>query len=366
MTLKIAIQPDQVTHRNGERQSYSDRWIELARERGIEMIPVDVYANDIIERIAACDAFMWRYDPSALPRLYAGRLLYAIEDGLGMPVYPSLKSRWHFEDKVGQYYFLRAAGIPTPATDVSWTRAQAEVFCKNAGYPFVLKLATGYQSSNVRLVRNREDALFYVDQLFTRGATSLGYRPASRVRQLLRRCRAATEVMRGHSPYGPTPEADLQYGYFFAQEFLPNNDFDTRVTITGNRAFVFRRFNRDGDFRASGSGHFDWDPNQVGEDAVRLGYHVAHQLGSQTLTVDILRRGSEPVIIELGLAYASWCVRDCPGHWVITGEPDSGTLEWVEGSMRPEDAIFADFVATLAGPKPYVASAGNHLRSLPA
>lgn len=366
MTLKIAIQPDEVIHRNGERQSYSERWMELAREYDIEAISVDVYRSDTIERIAACDAFMWRYDPAALPRLFAGRLLYAIEDGLGMPVYPSLKSRWHFEDKVGQYYFLRAAGIPTPAADVSWTREDAEGFCRRASYPFVLKLATGYQSNNVRLVRSPDEAMFYVDQLFARGAISLGYRPASGARQLLRRLRAATEVVKGRNPYGPTPQADLQYGYFFAQEFLSNNGFDTRVTITGNRAFVFRRFNRAGDFRASGSGHFDWDPKQVGEDAVRLGYRVARQLGSQTLTVDILRRGSEPVIIELGLAYASWCVRDCPGHWALTGEPDSGTLEWVEGSMRPEDAIFADFVATLPGRRSYADPMNEHLRSLPA
>lgn len=95
--------------------------------------------------------------------------------------------------------------------------------------------------------------------------------------------------MAGHNPYGLTSEADLQYGYFFAQELLPDNAFDTRVTITGNRAFVFRRFNRPGDFRVSGNGRFDWDSQAVGEDAVRLGYCVARELGSQMLTVDILR-----------------------------------------------------------------------------
>jgi hypothetical protein len=126
---------------------------------------------------------------------------------------------------------------------------------------------------------------------------------------------------------------------------------------------VFRRFNRPGDFRASGSGRFDWDPKQVGEDAVRLGYRVARELGSQTLTVDILRRGSDPVIIELGLAYASWCVRNCPGHWALNGNPSSGKLEWVDGSMHPEDAIFEDFVATLGTPKERTAAAGDDLRA---
>lgn len=345
MTLKIAIQSDEVVHHNGERQSYSARWIELARDLEIETVSVDAFSSNAIETISTCDAFMWRCDPSAYMRLYANRLLYGIEEGLGLPVFPSLKSRWHFEDKIGQFYFLAAAGIPTPATTISWTREQAARFCEDATYPFVLKLATGYQGSNVRLVRSRDEALFYVNELFGHGAISLGYRPASLGRLLLRRFRAATELLKGRNPYGPTTEADLQHGYFLAQEFLPNNEFDVRVTITGNRAFAFRRFNRPGDFRASGSGLVDWDPAQVSEDAVRLGFRVAQQLRSQTVAVDIIRRKTEPVIVELGLTYASWAVRDCPGHWVLHGEPESGALEWEEGSMEPADAIFTDFVA---------------------
>lgn len=345
MSLKIAIQPDQNELRNGERQSYSKRWMDLAAQQGITAVSVDAFARDAIAQISACDAFMWRYDPSALPRLYADRLLYAIEEGLRMPVFPSLKSRWHFENKIGQYYFLSAAGIPTPTTRIFWTRQQAEQFCDTAVYPFVFKLTTGDKSSNVRLVRNRQEALYYTDQLFNWGTISLGYRPASKIRLLLRRMRAAGEIIKGRNPYGLTPYTDLQYGYFFAQEFLPGNDFDVRVTIIGDRAFVFRRLNRPGDFRASGSGRIDWDPTQIGEGTMRFAYGVARQLGAQTVALDILRRGSELVIVELTLAYASYAVRDCPGHWVLKGEPESGQLEWEEGSMLPEDAIFTDFMA---------------------
>src|SRR6185437_3166443 len=251
MTLKIAIQPDEVVHHDGKQQSYSARWIELARDMHVEAVPVDVFSSNVIDTISTCDAFMWRYDPSAHVRLHANRFLYGIGEGLGLPVFPSVESRWHFEDKIGQYYFLAAAGIPTPATNISWTREHAARFCDDATYPFVLKLATGYQASNVRLVSSREEALFYVDQLFGHGTISLGYRPASRTRVFLRRLRAAAELFKGRNPYGPTAEADLQHGYFLVQEFLPDNKFDVRVTVTGNRAFVFRRFNRPGDFRAS-------------------------------------------------------------------------------------------------------------------
>jgi glutathione synthase/RimK-type ligase-like ATP-grasp enzyme len=351
MALKIAIQPDAFVHTNGERQSFSERWTKLSQDAGIEPVPVDVFAPDIMEQIAACDAFMWRPSPTARPREYAKRLLYAVEAGMGKPLFPSLKSWWHFEDKVIQYYFFAAAGIPTLVTNIFWDQASAERFCDTADYPFVLKLAIGYRGQNVRLVHNRREAQHYIEQLFGPGVTSLAYGPAPASRLLLRRLRIAKEAMRGRNPNTSTSTAELQHGYFYAQKFLPGNDFDTRITVTGDRAFIFRRHNRPDDFRASGSGRFDWDPSPVGEDAVRLAYKVARKLQAQTVGVDILRRDGEPVITELTLTYAGWCVRDCPGHWTLVGTPESGTLHWVEGSMLPEDAIFEDFLAEIAQTK---------------
>lgn len=347
MNLKIAIQADEVVHHNGERQSFSERWIELAESQGIDTVVVDVFSPEIMPKISASDAFMWRCPPTAHPRLYAKRLLYAIESGMGKPVFPSLKTWWHFEDKIGQYYFFFAAGIPTPATHVAWSREEAIEFCKAGSYPMVLKLAIGYQSSNVRLVRNCAEALFYVDEMFNGGVVSLGYHPAASGRRFLRRLRAAAQTVRGRNVCGSTAAAEAQYGYLLTQEFLPDNGFDVRVTIIGDRAFAFRRFNRPGDFRASGSGRIDWNPQQINEDAIRLAYRVARQMDAQTVAVDILRRGAEPVIVELTLTYASWAVRDCPGHWILHGAPESGALEWTQGSMRPEDAIFTDFVAQI-------------------
>lgn len=346
MHLKIAIQLDEIVHPNGAVQSFSKRWIELGPAHDIEPIPVDVFSQDIIAQISSCDAFMWRYPSSAHPRVYATRLMYAIEAGLGIPVFPSLNSSWFFEDKLAQRYFFKAAGIPDVDTAIFWTRQQTEQFCDRATYPFVLKLAGGHQSANVRLVHSRDEAMFYVDQLFSHGIVSLGYRPAGGARLLLRRLRAATEVIKGRNPFAPTTEAELQYGYFYAQEFLLGNEFEVSVIIIGNRAFAVRRFTCPDDFRTRGSaGRMDWDPEAIGEDAILLAYRAARKLGAETVAVDILYRGSEPVIVELTVNYASWVVRECPGHWIIRGDPASGALEWVNGAMRAEDAIFEDFLA---------------------
>lgn len=345
MSVRLAIQKDEVLHANGERQSYSDRWEELAQREGIKVVSIDVLSNNSIAEISECDAFMWRCEPSAFPRLYAKRLMMAIEQGLGIPIFPTWKTSWYFEDKIAQHYLLSLAGIPIPDAHVFWKKQHAVEFCRSASYPVVLKLAAGYQSTNVRLLSNREEALYYVNQLFGPGLTGLGYGPASKTRYGLRRLRAASELLRGRYPNSPNLETELQHGYFYVQEFLPDNQFDIRVTVIGHRAFVFRRFNRPDDFRASGSGILDWDPEPINEECVRLAFKVAGKLDAQTVAVDLLHKAGAPVVVELTLAYASWAVRDCPGHWTLSGEPETGELVWQSGVLNPEDAIFFDFVS---------------------
>src|SRR5699024_4676243 len=115
------------------------------------------------------------------------------------------------------------------------------------------------------------EAQFYIEQLFNPGVRGLGYQPAMLPRRLLRRARIAANIVRGENPSGPhspTFDAELQYGYFYAQEFLPGNDYEISAIVIGHRVFACRRFVRAGDFRTGGStGKMDWDPKAIGEDA---------------------------------------------------------------------------------------------------
>ena len=183
-------------------------------------------------------------------------------------------------------------------------------------------------------------------RLFRFGAVSLErrgliVRPKTMMRRLVD---AGRLVMNGVTP--PLGErTELQKGYLLMQEFLPGNAFDTRVTVIGNRAFAFRRYNRPDDFRASGSGRIDWDHSAIAEDGVRLAFRVARTLGTQSVAVDVLRRDGQALINEISYYYEGWAVHDCPGHWELGPDRDvNGPMRWVEGHVRPEDAILEDFV----------------------
>ncbi len=339
--MKIAIQPDYIRQKNGEEQSFSARWLELAAERGIDVVTVDVDAPDLFDRLRGCDGFMWRFGFDPLSLQFAKRLLAAVEHGMGLPVFPSQASSWHFEDKIAQRYLLDAAGLPTPRTWVWWNANDARAFVDRAVYPLVAKLSSGIQSNNVLLLRDRRDALALIERMFGGGLVSMA--PPGRAQRLFGPRLPGLKLLLGR----PLPR-NVQHGYLYLQEFLPDNAFDTRITVIGRRAYGFRRHNRPGDFRASGSGRIDWDRDAIDEATVRLAFRVAQALGTQSVAIDGLRRGDERVVGEISYTYASWALRDCPGHWTLDGDDwQRGALTWHEGRLRAEDAIFDDFVAAV-------------------
>jgi hypothetical protein len=351
MSFTIAIQPDEIIFPNGSRQSFSDRWIAKAQELGHEVRIVDVYRNDIIEHLRECDGFMWRFPHAPFPRLFAKRLLAVAEKGLGLVVFPDCNTSWHYDDKVAQRYLLEAAGIPTAKTWIFWKREDALNFCRSANYSLVIKLAGGASSQNVRLLKDFGEAEYWLNQLFYSGVFSLERPTSTNLRVILKRLRpSARLLLKGLHP-NPGFLFELQKNYLMVQEFLPNNPHDTRVTVIGNRAFAFRRFNRPDDFRASGSGNFDTDYGAIDLGFIRLGFKTARALGTQSVAIDGLYRDNECVTTEISYTYASWVVHECPGHWELEGDAESGRLIWKTGQMWPEDAIMEDFLARLKSRK---------------
>ncbi len=130
---------------------------------------------------------------------------------------------------------------------------------------------------------------------------------------LLKRLRPALRWwIKGRTP-DPGPSFDYHKKCMLVQEFLPDNPFDTRITVIGDRAFGFRRFNRPNDFRASGSGLIDYDLSAIDEETVRLGFAVAQALKTQSVAIDGLRRGDERVVGEISYTYAGLGGTRLPG-----------------------------------------------------
>ncbi len=345
-TFRIALQLDNVPLASGRTQSFSARWQVLAADAGHEVVIVDVNNENLFTSLSSCHGFMWYFWNAPSNSDFGKRLMLAIDQGMDLPTFPSWQTSWFFEDKHAQCYVLNAADVPTPKTWVFWNAQKAREFAARADYPLVIKLAFGIVSANVRLVRDRNEAYYLVDRMFHDGMSLLPETlPRSGLSQITDRVSNAARSILGRRVKGHYGEGPIQRGSVLFQEFLPDNPFDTRITVIGDRAFAFRRMNRPGDFRASGSGIIDWDPEQIDLRAVNLSFQVAQRLSTQVLALDILQKADELVVSEISYYYEAWAVHECPGHWRMIAS--SGEIEWVVGKMRPDDAIFEDFLKSL-------------------
>ena len=338
----VAIHPDCYTNpKVGKYDTTSSRWAELLRKAGHQVRWVNVKRADILEQIDGCGGFMWRHMHMPQHRQIARRLLPVIENELGLEVYPDQATCWHYDDKISQYYLLSAAGVPIPKTWVWFDYDQALKWVRTVEFPLVIKLWTGASSENVRLVRNLGEAEMWLERLFGEGIGHTKEISAFQSISFYWRLRYSAKILlKGRFP---SRVWELHKNYVLFQEFVPNNPFDTRITVIGNRAFGLRRFNRPNDFRASGSGRLDTDHTKIDLESVRLAFHIAKRLGTQSLAFDILRRGKERLVSEISYTYLSWVVHNCPGHWKL----EENHLAWKSGHMWPEEAQIRDFLVRL-------------------
>lgn len=246
---------------------------------------------------------------------------------------------WITRDKVSQSLWLQAAEIPTPRNWVFFSAEDGYAFLKNAQFPLVAKLAGGHGSSDVALIENERKGRSYIREMFNYGVTSLPQALATSIaKSAIRTKRAGAFLLGKENP------RSREGGYAYFQEFLPRNEGDTRITIIGNYATGFRRRNRPGDFRASGSGLIDWDHSKIDISAVRLAHEASIKLKCPFLAVDVLFKEGEPVVCELNFAYVTWPVAKCPGYWRLPESGISSTYEWINEPLKPELLTLQEFL----------------------
>jgi hypothetical protein len=329
---------------------YSDRWLETCRQQGIPFKRVDCLASDIIQQCAGLNAVLWHWTLVNLREPLVARQVLTALQLRGLQVFPSPATCWHYDDKVGQKFLLESIDAPLIPTWVFTDPAQAERWIASTSWPKVFKLRCGAGSDNVRLVRSAGEARALCRRAFGSGFPATpGYLfdASNRLRHTTDWRDFAGKLRRVPQSIANTLRfrrfAPRQHGYLLFQEFLPGNDFDTRVTIIGRRAFGARRYNRPNDFRASGSGQASFDPDKVDRRCVQIAFDVAQRLNSQSLAIDFLMdTNREPRICEISYCSVSSPVYDCTGYW-------DRDLNWFPGHFWPQDCILADVLAAVAG-----------------
>jgi glutathione synthase/RimK-type ligase-like ATP-grasp enzyme len=312
---------------------YIQRFEKILEYNGIKTIRMQADDSDFWSRVKELDLFIfwWRHDNGDW-RL-ANSLIPIVQRTLKVNCLPNVQTCWTYDDKIRQYYLLRALGYPIIDSWVFWDKQKALDWVDEAEYPVVFKLSGGAGSRNVILVHQRSEARKLVKRMFGRGIETehipfgttkwLDFNAKREGRHLLaNQYRRLTGV--------PLPPADLHKNYAYFQKFLAGNTFDTRITVIGRRAFGFRRYTRQRDFRASGSGNIDYMKEGIDPRFLRIAFSISAGLGFQSMAYDFLYDSDRnPSLCEISYTFLDTAVERCTGYW-------DADLNWHEGHWWPQ------------------------------
>lgn len=336
--MKIGIH-----HRPG---SFSDRWIEHCRIKEISYKIVNAYDSDIVHQLEDCDIFLWHHHQDDYRDvLFAKTLLYSLQKS-GKKVFPDFNTTWHFDDKVGQKYYMESIGAPIVPSYVFYSKKEAIEWIDKTSFPKVFKLRGGAGSSNVSLVKSKKEAKKLVNKAFSNGFSHFNKRDNlnERIRKYREGKSNLLNVLKGVARLFITSKYlklhNREKGYIYFQDYIPNNKYDIRIIIVGDKAFGIKRMVRNNDFRASGSGNIIYDKSQIDEMFVSLAFRINKQLKTQSIAFDfIVDDNKKPLIVEISYGYAVFAYDMCEGYW-------DSTMKWHEELFNPQEWMIENLISS--------------------
>lgn len=327
--MKIAI------HHSSDSFSFSNRWILYFKSNSIPYKIVDCYSSNIINDINDCDILMWHLSNYRIPDILMGRHVLFTAQKMGKIVFPNFDTSWHFDDKLAQKYLLESIGAPLVPSYVYYNKEDAINFLKKTKFPIVFKLKRGSGGNAVKLLKSFKEAKKIVNKAFGKGIPQMDFKNLFFDR--LQKYKDGIEPFSGvlkafarifiKSKYYKASQPEKGYAYF--QEFIPNNLFDIRVIVIGDKAFALKRFVRTNDFKASGSGNIAYSKDEFDERCIKISFEVSSKLNSQCMAYDfVFDSNNSPLIVEISCGFVPNPYDACTGYW-------DKNLKWYEGKFNP-------------------------------
>lgn len=330
--------------------SFSERWIQYCKEKKLCFQIVNCFSNNIVYMLKSFDILLWNWYHGSYRDVRAAPVIIKAAEKLGLVVFPSSETCRSFDNKVAQKYQLESIGAPLVPTYVFYDEKTALEWLEKTTFPKVFKLSRGAGSMNVRLVKNFNEGRMLVKKAFTSGfKCTSGHLKENFGKFISAKTRKNFDLF-GKTIRLPISLKSIYYtnkmmgreiGYVYFQDFIPNLKYDTRIVTIGNRAFAFRRMVRKNDFRASGSGLIDSEPEKINIKYIKIAFETLDKLNLQCAAYDFVsNQNGCPFIIEVSYTFPSntqFQVKDCPGHW-------DKNLNWHQGRMWPQDAILDDLL----------------------
>lgn len=275
--------------------AWTPRFIEYCEQEKIPFEIVDCYDTNIIKQLPKYSALLWNYSNYVISDLLEARNILQIADNLGLVTFPYPSMNWHFDDKIAEMYAFQSINAPIPQSWVFYIEDDCIDWLKNkAQYPLVAKLRCGSGANNVKLLHSSKEAIKYAMRMFSNGfnpAPSFAYKAYSKLQSsrdiatIISRIKKIPEFLntRRHAQMMP-----IEKGYCYFQEFIPNDGYDLKVVVIGNKMTFCARNVRKNDFRASGGGDCYYDRSLLTEDVIDSAFETAKRLEMSCVGFDFV------------------------------------------------------------------------------
>lgn len=321
--MKIAILYDKSEKLHSTNWSYP--WIEFCKKNAIDYEIINPYKINVINELLNFDIILWHYSNySFKDMLMAKNVLNTLEDS-GKVVFPSYKDAWHFDDKLAETYLLESIKAPIPKSYYYYSLLDLNNAIENNdfSFPIVAKLRNGSGSHNVKLFDSGKELLKYGKKMYTSGissAPSLLYKSSSNIKSaknlktFIKRAKRIPEFLRSLSN---AKKFNVEKGYVYLQEFIPNDGYDLKVVVVGDKLSFIGRNIREGEFRASGGGDLFYDKNRVTKNVIDSAFKTSDQLGFTCMGYDYVvnKESGEGIIIEISYGFSHQALLDSGGYF---------------------------------------------------
>ncbi len=339
--LRFAINKnDKIFHHSG---TWIKSWAEYCQENGIYYEFVDCYQPDVIERLKNFDCLFWHIGNYVLQDMMMGRSILFAANNMGLKIFPDYNTSWHFDDKVAETYLLQSGGIPIPDSWMFYLYEDcANWLINKANYPLIAKLRCGSGSNNVRLLRTKEEAIKYAKKMFRGGYKthpSLLFKTKSQVlsssdwKTIKARFKRIPEFLHTLSRAKMFPN---EKGYVFFQEFIPNDGYDLKIVVVGDKLSFIGRNIRKGDYRASGGGDLFYEKKLISQDIISSAFEASDKFHFQCMGYDYVvdKTTGKGKIVEISYGFSHVALLNAGGFFDRNGvwynEPLNAPVEVIK------------------------------------
>lgn len=293
------------------------QWIRYCEENNIPYKVINCYANNIIEELKDVTHLLWHYHRWEVKNGHIASQLLGVFETMGIKVFPNFTTRLSFDEKILQKYLLESIEAPFPETNVFFNQNEAYNWIdEKSNFEKVFKLSKGAGSKNVSLV-NKEKAISLVKYMFTKGENSF-FTPYPKLDFSRKGMYGLKRYLLNRKPFTKLKNmlVGKEFGYVYFQEFLPNNDHDIRIITFKDKAVGAKRLVADNSFKASGSGKFFYEKEDIPTECIRKAFEVSEKLNFQFMAYDFVKHPKKGyVVVEICSGVSPRFYDSLPGFW---------------------------------------------------